>query len=115
MKMSEIITRGVKSCPKFMGIHGAFYRNQFVGSRDEWKKEVNKLREESDIIFDEVYPHAHEGGNAGDIGELLFSRNHGYIYVYMMDYYGNWESRIFTHEVIAGKYTFKPPYGGYRD
>lgn len=110
--MEEIIKMGVH-CAELHGICGAFFPRMFVSSTEGWRAEMEKLRNESDRIFDEVYPDAHNGGKCGPVGEIVIDIHDGYVYVYMIGYRGEMDSRMFTTENIAGEFTGVPPFGGY--
>lgn len=112
--MERIIRRGI-SCAMPQGAKSAFTPRMFVASRNEWKKKMETLRKESDYLFDEFYPDAYNGGNCGPCGAVVVQQRNGYVYVYMIDAYGDMDSEMFTHSVIAGKYTEVPPYGGYQN
>lgn len=97
--MKTIIKRGIKSAPNGMGIKGGFFNRQFIWSRDEWIQKNRTLKGIAFHMKDEFYPTELSGG---PIGDILILRNDGFVYVYQMDPWGDWQSEIFTHEVIAG-------------
>lgn len=112
MNIWEIAKGGAKLADPH-GTSSAFYPKMFVKTRQDWIKKMNALRVESDAMFDECYPTAYNGGNAGPVGDIQISKHDGFVYVYLIGYRGEWDSRFFTHEVIAGDYTVVPPYGGF--
>lgn len=112
--MEEIIKNGIKYANPH-GINSVFYPSMFIRTRDMWKTEMDRLRVRSDVMFDECYPDAHDGGSVGLCGQIIISVSDGYVYVYMIDARGNMDSIMYTHAVIAGQYTYVPPYGGYAE
>lgn len=110
--MNEIISKGIAVAEPH-GIGSTFYPWQFVSTQAEWIDQMNKLRARSDDMFDEAYPDAYDGGNVGPVGEIIISQHSGYVYVYIIDFRGDWESAVFTTVETAGEYTYIPPFGGY--
>ena len=90
-----------------------FNYRRFITTRKEWIAEMNGLRAHSDMLLDEYYPHAYEGERVGPVGEIKISKHDGFVYTYLVSERGHWESKFFTHEVIAGEFTTIPPYGGF--
>lgn len=108
-----IAERGAKLAEPH-GTSSAFYPHMFVENREDWIQYMNSLREDSDRLFDEFYPDAYDGGKVGPCGEIQISKHDGFIYVYLINSRGDWDSRFFTHEVIAGEYAVIPPFGGFK-
>lgn len=106
--ISDIIITGLKNSPDHMGIGGPFYRYMWAGSHEEFVKKLEALYAEGDRMYDSAY---YGTGNAGPIGEVKFISHKGYTYVYLIDSYGNWEARLFSHNIIARDY---PSYKGYK-
>ena len=63
MNMKQIIKRGI-DCAHPHGIGGAFYPRQFIFSRHDWERKMDKLRENYADLQDEFYPDRFNGGNA---------------------------------------------------
>ena len=98
--LKEIINYGANNSP-LCGNHCEFNKRMFVYSHKGFVEALKSLYDEGDRMYDEAY---YGTGNVGPIGEVKVISNKGYIYVYLMNNYGDWEARLFTHEVIAGKY-----------
>lgn len=112
MNIFEIARKGISFAVPH-GINSEFYPGMFVACRQDWIAQMNRLRIQSDELFDMYYPHAYDGGNRGPIGEIIIEHHDKFVYVYMIDSIGDFDSRFFTHEVIAGEYIKIPPYGGF--
>lgn len=89
--INTIMSNGIINAPK-VGISGAFYKYQFCRSRSEWNAVFDKAAKKLDSYW---------GDNP--LGGRAFTKDVGnYVYLYVFDCYGNWESVAFTHKVIAG-------------
>ena len=99
---------------KPLGRYSEFNPRRFIRTRKEWIAEMNGLRAHSDMLFDEYYPDGYNGGNVGPVGEIKILKHDGFVYTYLISEVGDWESRFYTHEVIAGEFTTIPPYGGFQ-
>lgn len=106
--INDIITTGLKNSPESMGMGGQFYKSMWAGSHEDFVKRLEALYAEGDNLYDSAY---YGTGNAGPIGEVKVISENGYIYVYLINSYGNWEARLFSHSVIANKY---PSYKEYK-
>ena len=94
--INTIMTNGIINAPK-VGISGAFYKYQFCRSRMEWDAAFNKAASLGDQYWESV-----PEGNHSPIGDYFVKEVGNYVYLYVMDSYGDWESVAFTHKVIAG-------------
>lgn len=112
MNIQNVAKRGASLATPH-GISSEFYPRMFVTSRQDWIAQMNGLRIESDDLFDICYPDAYDGGNTGPVGEIIIEKHDGFVYVYIINSVGDFDSRFFTHEVIAGEYAKVPPFGGF--
>ena len=106
--INTIIRNGLKNSPKYMGMGGQFYRHMWARSHEEFVKKLESLYAEGDRMYDEAYDST---GNAGDIGLVKIYEKGGYVYVYIVDPFGNYRASLFSHSVIAGEY---PDYREYK-
>lgn len=106
--INTIINNGIKSSPDHMGMGGQFYRHMWAGSHNEFVERLEALYAEGDRMYDSAY---YGTGNAGDIGEVRIYNKKGYVYVFIVNNYGDLMASLFTHEVIAGRY---PSYDEYK-
>ena len=106
--INTIINNGIKSSPDHMGMGGQFYRHMWSGSHEDFIERLEALYDEGDNLYDSAY---YGTGNAGDIGLVKTYEEGGYVYVYIIDNYGNYRASLFTHSVIAGEY---PSYKEYK-
>ena len=106
--MNTIINNGIKSSPDYMGMRGQFYPEMWSASHKQFVEKLESLYAEGDNLYDSAY---YGTGNAGPIGEVKILNKNGYSYVYLINSYGGWEARLFSHEVIAGEY---PSYKEYK-
>ena len=106
--INDIITTGLKNSPESMGMGGQFYKSMWAASHDEFVKKLESLYEEGDRMYTSAY---YGTGNAGPIGEVRIYNEKGYVYVFLMNNYGNYQANLFTHSVIAGNY---PSYEEYK-
>ena len=105
--INTIITSGIKNSP-LCGNLCQFHKWEFAYSHESFVEALKSLYDEGDCMYDEAY---YGTGNVGPIGEVSILSNEGYIYAYIVNNYGDLEARLFTHEVIAGKY---PSYKEYK-
>ena len=105
--MNDIINSGIDNSP-LCGNLCQFSRREFAYSHESFIEALKSLYDEGDLMYDEAY---YGTGNDGPIGKVEVFGNKGYIYVYLVNNYGEYEARLFTHEVIAGKY---PSYKEYK-
>ena len=94
--INTVIINGLKSAPK-VGISGAFYKYQFCATREEWNTAFNKAAERGAQHWEWV-----PEGTCSPIGDYFTKEVGNYIYLYVIDSRGDWESVAFTHKVIAG-------------
>lgn len=85
MSMSEVILRGSTNAPA-EGSAGAFYGGQFVFSHVDWLVKMGQVHTESNS-HNPVLP-------------VRKVRKNGFVYLYMMNMKGQWESKYFTTETI---------------
>ena len=105
--LKEIVNNGIQNSP-LCGNLCEFNKREFAYSHEEFVEKLKSLYEEGDYMYEAAY----EGtGNTGPIGEVAIFSEKGYVYVYLMNNYGDYEARLFTHEVIAGKF---PSYKEYK-
>lgn len=89
--MKTIVRNGIASALN-VGELGVFYANQFCYSRQEWNAAFDKAAKALDSYW---------GDNP--LGGRAFTKEvDNYVYLYILDCYGDWESVAFTHKVIAG-------------
>lgn len=96
--MKEVIKNGVDNAPA-MGIDSAFYKRQFVPTRKEWESKKKEVKEMGFRLAEEIYS---SGGGVGPCGVVVEKKIDNYVYLYLVNSKGNWESQYFTHKVIAG-------------
>ena len=106
--INDIIITGLKNSPDNMGMGGQFYRHMWAGSHENFVERLESLYAEGDNLYDSAY---YGTGNAGDIGLVKIYEERGYVYVYIIDSFGNYRASLFTHSVIANKY---PSYKEYK-
>ena len=106
--ISDIINNGLKNSPDHMGMGGQFYRHMWAGSHKEFVEKLEALYSEGDRMYDSAY---YGTGNTGDIGLVKIYKEKGYVYVFIIDSFGNYRASLFTHAVIAGEY---PDYREYK-
>lgn len=106
--INTIIAIGLDNSPENMGMSGQFYKPMWAKSHEEFVERLIALYSEGDRLYDSAY---YGTGNAGPIGEVKVISQKGYTYVYLIDSYGNWEARLFSHNIIARDY---PSYKGYK-
>lgn len=85
MSMSEVILRGSTNAPA-EGSSGAFYGGQFVFSHVDWLIKMGQVHTDSNS-HNPVLP-------------VRKVRKNGFVYLYMMNMKGQWESKYFTTETI---------------
>lgn len=92
LTMKDIIHKGADECPR-VGVGGAFYPRQWVGSYDEWMERSASIVASCAREQAEVFP--------ADVGGSHIIRKDGFVYLYRIDLHGDYDSQIYTHEVIA--------------
>lgn len=85
MSMSEFILKGTTNAPA-EGSKGAFYGGQFVFSHVDWLVKLGQVHTESNT-HRPVLP-------------IRKVHKHGYVYLYLMNMKGQWESKYFTSDTI---------------
>lgn len=85
MSMSEFILKGTTNAPA-EGSAGAFYGAQFVFSHVDWLIKVGQIYAKSNS-HDPVLP-------------VKRVHKNGYVYIYLMNVKGLWESKYFTSDLI---------------
>ena len=90
----DAVGMGIKNAPQ-VGIYGEFRRRMYCSSLREWEDKLSQMKQTGDILFDEAYPDADDGGNVGPIGDTEIIRRRGYEYAYLVDMYGNLEACAF--------------------
>lgn len=90
----DAVGMGIKNAPQ-VGIYGEFRRRMYCSSPREWEDKLSRMKQTGDILFDEAYPDADDGGNVGPIGDTEIIRRRGYEYAYLVDMYGNLEACAF--------------------
>ena len=96
--MENVINAGLHNAP-YVGFEGGFYAHMFVDTRNEWKKRKEELEKKGNCLYDEAYDGT---GNNGPIGMVIEKEVGNYVYLYLVNAYGDWVSQCFTHKVIAG-------------
>ena len=94
--INTIMSNGIINAPK-VGISGAFYKYQFCATREEWNAAFDKAAKRGDQHWEWV-----PKGNNSPIGDYFTKTVGNYVYLYVIDSRGDWESVAFTHKVIAG-------------
>lgn len=94
--INSVIINGLKSAPR-VGISGAFYKYQFCATREEWNVAFDKAAKRGAQHWEWV-----PEGNCSPIGDCFTKERGNYVYLYVIDSYGDWESVAYTHKVIAG-------------
>lgn len=79
---------GLEKAPT-VGIGGAFNPLDFCKTKEEWEAAVGRAEKDSDYYA--------EGVTWGSqIGEIVRVERDGYIYMYVVDAYGNWQSQAYA-------------------
>ena len=94
--INTVIINGLKSAPR-VGISGVFYKYQFCATREEWNAAFDKAAKRGEQHWEWV-----PKGNNSPIGDYFTKTVGNYVYLYVIDSRGDWESVAFTHKVIAG-------------
>ena len=94
--INTIIHEGIEKAPR-VGISGAFHAYQFCDTRKKWKDAFNKAAKRGAQCFAWV-----PKGNNSPIGDYFTKTSGNYVYLYVIDSRGDWESVAYTHVVIAG-------------
>lgn len=101
MKNNNYIAKIGTSCAPNFGLSGAFYSRQFISTRTEWIKKVADTFVGAETLFDSANPDP-ESNNVCPCGDIRVERRDGYVYLYVSDSYGRWQSEWFTTHKIAG-------------
>lgn len=96
--MQNIINKGLHTAP-YVGFEGGFYPNMFVDTRKEWEGKKREVKEKGFRLAEEIYS---SGGGVGPCGVTVEKEVGNYVYLYLVNAYGDWVSQYFTHKVIAG-------------
>ena len=94
--INTIINEGIENAPS-VGISGAFYAYQFCDTRKKWDAAFNKAARRGDQHWEWV-----PEGTCSPIGDYFVKEVGNYVYLYVIDSRGDWESVAFTNKVIAG-------------
>ena len=94
--INTIMNNGIKNAP-CVGISGAFYKYQFCDTHEKWDAAFNKAVKRGAQHWEWV-----PEGNCSPIGDCFTKERGNYVYLYVIDSYGDWESIAYTHKVIAG-------------
>lgn len=95
-KIYYIINYGIEMAP-MVGLSGSFHPHMWVGERKAWEDAVKKTRADGRYL--------HNFYNCGDncpCGDVKIVHKDNYIYMYVVNERGDWDSMFFTHEVIGG-------------
>lgn len=90
------------NCAPSRGISGAFYPRQFVSTQKDWLVKVAASIREAGDLFEEANSAYRESNNVCPVGRLDVSEKDGYVYLYVLGSFGDWESMWFTTRKIAG-------------
>ena len=100
MKSVPLEEQGVMSAP-CVGVAGAMWPHMFCADPDTWKKAMNDAKEKGASYYGEAYPNAYSGGNVGPIGTVKKLERDSFVYLYVINLYGDYDSVAFTTQKIA--------------